>query len=177
MSAFYAATVELGLQDSVTTFTLSDFGRTLSPRARRLGRHRPRLGQPPVRHGRRGRRRQLLRHADRQRADLPDAHVGGAGRHLDTDDGRGRWIPTTGVEQYGATLAKWFGVSDLDMGSVFPNIGNFPTMDLGFMGSPPAGLLKSLRPGAAHGRPLFSGPTAADETQTRASPLALLLSP
>ena len=56
-----------------------------------------------------------------------------------TNNGRGRWIPTSGSDQYGATLAKWFGVPDLDMGSVFPNKDNFPTMDLGFLGAPPAG--------------------------------------
>jgi len=55
------------------------------------------------------------------------------------NNGRGRWIPTSGSDQYGATLAKWFGVADLDMGAVFPNKDNFPTMDLGFMGAPPAG--------------------------------------
>ncbi len=54
-------------------------------------------------------------------------------------NGRGRWIPTTASDQYGATLCKWFGVADLDMGSVFPLKDNFPTVDLGFMAAPPAG--------------------------------------
>ena len=53
-------------------------------------------------------------------------------------NGRGRWIPTTASDQYGAALAKWFGVSDLDMGSVFPNIGNFDPPPA-FMAAPPAG--------------------------------------
>jgi uncharacterized protein (DUF1501 family) len=53
---------------------------------------------------------------------------------VDTGGGaRGRWLPTTSVAQYGATLAKWFGVSDEDMHLVFDNIGQFSPTDLGFM--------------------------------------------
>ncbi len=54
----------------------------------------------------------------------------------DADSGtnaRGRWIPTTSVEQYAATLGRWYGLADADMPIVFPNIGNFPTTNLGFM--------------------------------------------
>ena len=47
--------------------------------------------------------------------------------------GRGRWLPTTSVDQYGATLASWFGVAATDLGVVFPNLAKFPTSDLGFM--------------------------------------------
>jgi hypothetical protein len=43
----------------------------------------------------------------------------------DDTDNRGRWIPTTAADQYCATLAKWFGVSEADMPYVFPNIDNF----------------------------------------------------
>jgi len=50
------------------------------------------------------------------------------------DTSTGRWIPTTAVEQYSATLAKWFGVTAGQMGSVFPYLGRFATPDLGFMG-------------------------------------------
>jgi uncharacterized protein (DUF1501 family) len=57
----------------------------------------------------------------------------------DTDDGsgaRGRWIPTTSVDQYAATLATWFGVSSSNLPSVVPNIGSFmPNTNLGFMSS------------------------------------------
>jgi len=46
----------------------------------------------------------------------------------------GRWIPKISVDQYSATLAKWFGVSASNLSTVFPNIGNFEVPDLGFMG-------------------------------------------
>jgi hypothetical protein len=58
----------------------------------------------------------------------------------DADNGstaRGRWVPATAVEQYAATLARWYGLPDADQVAVFPKIGNFATSNLGFM-QPPA---------------------------------------
>jgi uncharacterized protein (DUF1501 family) len=49
------------------------------------------------------------------------------------DTGDGRWIPSTSVDEYSATLARWFGVSGSDLSLVFPNIGRFTAPDLGFM--------------------------------------------
>lgn len=49
------------------------------------------------------------------------------------DTSTGRWIPTLAVEQYSATLARWFGVSETDLPVIFPNIGRFSTNNLGFM--------------------------------------------
>jgi uncharacterized protein (DUF1501 family) len=46
----------------------------------------------------------------------------------------GRWIPTTAVDQFSATIAKWFGVTSTDMATVFPNIGRFASSDMGFLG-------------------------------------------
>ena len=46
---------------------------------------------------------------------------------------RGYWIPTTALDQYAATLGGWFGVSDADLGMIFPNLVNFPTTKLGFL--------------------------------------------
>ena len=50
----------------------------------------------------------------------------------DTDN-RGRWIPTTSVEQYGATLAQWFGAADGDLNGLFPTLANFSVRNLGFV--------------------------------------------
>ncbi|HEV3410353.1 MAG TPA: hypothetical protein VG095_08665, partial [Chthoniobacterales bacterium] len=49
------------------------------------------------------------------------------------DTSTGRWIPTTSVDQFAATLAKWFGVSDTNMSTVFPNLGRFAVPYLDFM--------------------------------------------
>ena len=128
MNAFYNATVELGLQDSITTFTLSDFGRTLQPAGSGLaqvgsdhawGNHHLIMGGA-VR-------------GNRLYGTYPTLQLGGPD---DTDGGaspRGRWIPTTSVEQYAATLATWYGLSTSDLPAVFPLIGRFATANLGFM--------------------------------------------
>jgi uncharacterized protein (DUF1501 family) len=52
------------------------------------------------------------------------------------DDGgnRGRWIPTTSIDQYGATLAAWYGLPSNLLTTVFPNLSKFPTQNLGFLG-------------------------------------------
>jgi uncharacterized protein (DUF1501 family) len=49
-------------------------------------------------------------------------------------DQNGRWIPTTALDQYAATLATWFGVSAGNLPSIFPNLVNFSTGNLGFLG-------------------------------------------
>jgi hypothetical protein len=70
---------------------------------------------------------------------FPTLVKGGPDDTTNSPNGRGRWIPTTASDQVGATLAKWFGVADVDLPTVFPNIGNFSTSDLGFLAAPPAG--------------------------------------
>lgn len=128
ISAFYAATVELGIQDKVTTFTMSDFGRTLQPAGTGVntvgtdhawGNHQLIVGGAVLGHTLYG--------------TYPILRLGGPD---DTDGGtnpRGRWIPTTSVEQYAATLATWYGLSTADLPAVFPLINRFPTANLGFM--------------------------------------------
>ena len=128
IGAFYAATVELGIQDNVTTFTMSDFGRTFQPAGTGVtqvgtdhawGNHQLIVGGSVLGHALYG--------------SYPILRLGGPD---DTDGGsspRGRWIPTTSVEQYAATLATWYGVSTADLPAVFPLIGRFSTANLGFM--------------------------------------------
>ena len=60
---------------------------------------------------------------------LPTVVVGGP-----DDVGQGRLLPTTSVDQYAATLARWFGVNDGEMREVAPSIGNFDQKNLGFLG-------------------------------------------
>ncbi len=52
----------------------------------------------------------------------------------DDTDVRGRWIPSTSIDQYGATLCSWFGIPDAALATVFPNLANFSTPKLGFLG-------------------------------------------
>jgi uncharacterized protein (DUF1501 family) len=51
----------------------------------------------------------------------------------DDADVRGRWIPTTSIDQYGATLCSWFGIPDSALITVFPNFANFGSKKLGFL--------------------------------------------
>lgn len=127
MKAFFDATAELGVQNNVTTFTLSDFGRTLQPAGsgnavgsdHAWGNHHLIMGGAVA--------------GGTFYGTYPTLVLGGPD---DTDGGstpRGRWIPTTSVEQYAATLATWYGLSTNDLAAVFPLIGRFPTPTLGFM--------------------------------------------
>lgn len=118
MTAFHAATVELGVADKVTAFTASDFGRTLSSNGdgtdHGWGGHHFIVGDA-VRGG-------------RFFGTMPDLANGGA-----DDAGWGQIIPTTSVDQYSATLARWFGVAETEIDLIFPNLGDFARRDLGFM--------------------------------------------
>jgi uncharacterized protein (DUF1501 family) len=118
MKAFYDATVELGIANQVTTFTASDFGRTYRSNGdgsdHGWGSHQLVMGG-------------AVKGADIY-GKMPTLTVGGP-----DDTALGRWIPTTSVDEYAATLAKWFGVSATDMSTVLPNIGRFRNPDLGFL--------------------------------------------
>ena len=60
---------------------------------------------------------------------FPTLAIGGP----DDAGSNGRWIPTTSIAQYAATLATWFGVPANQLASVLPTIGNFTTQNLGFV--------------------------------------------
>lgn len=133
--AFYDEMVVQGVSNNVTAFTMSDFSRTFNPAG---------LGATAG--------------SDHAWANhmfvVGDSVLGGDFYGTNTSNGtpyptlvmngpddadsgtnaRGRWIPTTGVEQYAATLARWYGLPETDMSAVFPNIANFgASTDLGFM--------------------------------------------
>ncbi len=118
LGAFYSATTELGVSSQVTTFTASDFGRTLTSNGdgsdHGWGSHQLVVGGAV--------------NGQQIYGLMPELEIEGP-----QDAGQGRIIPTTAVDQYGATLARWFGVSDADLGGVFPNLGNFNSTDIGFM--------------------------------------------
>ncbi|MDH5287062.1 MAG: DUF1501 domain-containing protein [Betaproteobacteria bacterium] len=120
MSAFYQSTVNLGVQNEVTTFMLSDFNRTFRPNG--VGTDHAWGGNYLVMGG--------AVQGNRFYGQYPNLALGGP----DDADSLGRWIPTTAIDQYGATLARWFGVPDADLVQVFPNVGRFATSNLGFMG-------------------------------------------
>jgi len=119
MLALYNATVEMGIADMVTTFTESDFGRTIQPSGtgsdHGWGSHHLALGG-------------AVKGGDLY-GTFPTLALGGP----DDANTRGVLIPTTSIDQYGATMARWFGVSSAAMPQVFPSLGNFPVTDLGFM--------------------------------------------
>lgn len=120
LSAFYQATAEMGVANSVTTFTLSDFGRTYSPNStgtdHAWGSHHLIMGG-------------AVKGGDFY-GKFPTLAVNGP----DDATGQGRWVPTTSVDQYAATLAAWFGVAATDLPSIFPNLANFTMPTLGIMG-------------------------------------------
>ena len=120
MLALYNATVEMGIADMVTTFTESDFGRSLQPSGtgsdHGWGSHHLVMGG-------------AVKGGDLY-GTFPTLALGGP----DDANTRGVLIPTTSIDQYGATMARWFGVTSAAMPQVFPSLGNFAVADLGFMG-------------------------------------------
>jgi uncharacterized protein (DUF1501 family) len=120
LAAFYQATQELGLQNNVTTFTMSDFSRTFQPNSNTgsdhaWGSHHFVLGGA-VKGG-------------KVYGTFPTLALGGP----DDSGSNGRWVPSTASIQYASTLAQWFGVSAAQLPGIFPNIGSFPNANLGFV--------------------------------------------
>lgn len=118
MSAFYNATVELGIANQVTTFTASDFGRTL-------------VGNNDGSDHGWGSHHFVVGGAVKGQAfyGKPPA----VANNGPDDVGQGRLLPAVSVNQMGATLANWFGVAPGDLATVLPDITNFTTKNLGFV--------------------------------------------
>jgi uncharacterized protein (DUF1501 family) len=119
LDAFYHAMGEIGLGQQVTAFTQSEFGRTLQSNGsgsdHAWGNHQLVLGGA-VQGGIYG--------------QLPTFALNGP----DDANGRGVWIPKISTSQFGATLGRWFGATDAELAAIFPNLGYFPTANIGFMG-------------------------------------------
>ncbi|TPV58381.1 DUF1501 domain-containing protein [Aestuariibacter sp. GS-14] len=118
MAAFFNATTELGVSESVTAFTASDFGRTLTSNG------------DGTDHGWGG--NHIVMGGAVQGADiygqLPEMAL-----NSNDDLGDGRIIPTLAVDQYAATLAGWFGLSDSELTDILPNLRNYDRHRLGFL--------------------------------------------
>jgi uncharacterized protein (DUF1501 family) len=114
---------QINLASSVTTFTASDFGRTLSSNGdgtdHGWGSHHVVVGGAV--------------NGNRIYGALPSLLA----NNNPDDAGYGQIIPTTSVDQYAATLATWYGVDATQRATLFPNLGRFATPSLGFMQPPP----------------------------------------
>ena len=136
MRAFYDEMLAQGLSNNVTTFTLSDFGRTLQPSGsgpttvgtdHAWGGHLFIMGGSVLGGAFYGSRRP-------DNTGLPYGYpVLQLGGPDDTNSNRGQWIPTTSIDQYAATLASWYGLAGPDIAAVFPNLSTFATSNLGFL--------------------------------------------
>lgn len=128
LTAFYQATLELGVANQVTSFTASDFGRTLTSNGdgsdHGWGSHHLVVG---------GAVKGAAFYGTPPPVSVGDSSAAEDQWHV----GQGRLLPSTSVDQYAATLAKWFGVSASELLSVMPNLKNFGTpiypTDLGFL--------------------------------------------
>ena len=136
MRAFYDEMVAQGLSNSVTTFTLSDFGRTLQASgsgAGSVGSDHAWGGHAFIMGG------SVLGGAfyGSPRPDSTGLPYGYPALQLagpdDTTSNRGQWIPTTSIDQYAATLATWYGLAVSDRAAVFPNLATFATPTLPFL--------------------------------------------
>ena len=118
LAAFQAAMTELGVADQVTTFSASDFGRTLTTNGDGSDHG---WGSMHFVMGGAVQGRRFYGTAPAVANNGPD------------DVGQGRLLPAVSVDQLGATLGRWFGVSDSELDTVMPNLRNFTTRNLGFM--------------------------------------------
>lgn len=130
MKAFYDETVAQGIDSQVTTFTMSDFNRTLNPAGSgaNTGSDHAWAGHHFVMGG-------AVLGGDFYGRPTANGSIFPTLVNSGPDDisTRGRFVPTVSVEMYAATMARWFGLTEGQLGLVFPFINNFPTSNLGFM--------------------------------------------
>ena len=120
MLAFQNAVEALGLGNSVTTFTLSEFGRTFKP-ATSAGTDHGWGNYAFVQGG-------AVKGGDFY-GTMPSLMLNGP----DDVSDAGRWIPTTSLEQYAAPMVRWLGIAEADIPYVLPNIRAFGAGNVGFM--------------------------------------------
>jgi len=118
MVDFNDAMISINKESEVTTFTMSEFGRTLTSNG------------DGTDHGWGGVQMVMGGAVDGGKffGRIPDLTLGS-----NDDFADGRMIPTTSMDQYAATLAKWFGLTETELLEIFPNLSNFNNSDLGFM--------------------------------------------
>ncbi|MDQ2736831.1 MAG: DUF1501 domain-containing protein, partial [Pseudomonadota bacterium] len=121
MGSFYQAMKALGLSNNVTALTGSDFGRTYSSNG---GGTDHAWGNEHIVVGGAVKTKFTGKYPLLELGGIDDADSG--------DGSRGRWIPTTSVDQYVGTVLKWFD-SRIDLTKLLPHLSNFPNPDLGFM--------------------------------------------
>lgn len=135
MRAFYDEMLVQGLGNKVTQFTLSDFNRTFNPAGsggsvgsdHAWGNHLFVVGGAVT-------ASDFYGINTSNGTPFPSLVFNGPDDADSGTNARGRWIPTTSVEQFAATLARWYGLPEASMSTVFPKIVNFTNWDLGFMG-------------------------------------------
>jgi len=116
LTAFYNATAELGVAGKVTAFTASDFGRTLASNGdgsdHGWGSHHLMVGG-------------AVRGKSFYGTPPPVSVTSTAAEQDQWHVGQGRLLPSTAVDQYAATLARWFGVADSELDGILPNLKHF----------------------------------------------------
>lgn len=130
LSAFWTEMVAQGAQNNVTAFTVSEFARTLQSNGsgsdHGWGSMQMILGGA-VAGGK------LYSNGGGPITGFPNQSLGGTGSPAPNNFSRGQMIPGIGVEQYASTLAQWMGVTGSDLSTIFPNLSNFASNNLGFL--------------------------------------------
>lgn len=123
MGKFYDAMVALGIPEKVTQFTASDFGRTFKSNGlgsdHAWGSHHMVCGGAV--------------NGGRLYGTFPELVLNGNDDYDSGSGATGRWIPKLSIDEYSATLARWFGLGEAELDTVFPNLSRFSSRNLGFM--------------------------------------------